>query len=147
MGEVDINITDHVNAILDGSIDNHGFIMISSDEMDEQFEYCFGSAENSDKSLRPKLTVEFTSSPISPVTKLNSSLFSITKTESSLIISSSKIKEGTISLISINGKTVLKRSMNSGFAQLKRDHIPAGIYLINIYNATESYSKKLNIFN
>lgn len=146
LGEINIDVTEHVKAMLNGSIENHGFLIICTDEMYKQLEYNFASSENSDASIRPKLVIDYSETPISDIKDiLTKSSLNILNTGNHILIDAANTQKTELSIFTLNGKHILTLISNNGSFKIDKNNFISGLYLFNLNNQSSSIRGKFNI--
>lgn len=122
-GWEDYDVTDHVQQIVNGNVENFGYSIINSTEGNGAF---FRSSEYEEIELRPKLTIEYDS-----------------KTSKSYLFKDNyfnSTKNCTVEIINMHGQTI-KTFKTNNFENIN-NQIPKGFHLIRIYSKNKKIAYK-----
>lgn len=144
----DWNVDDFVFDMVNGKVENHGFILLVKGGWGLQFslnqENYFHSNEHAASNLRPKLTVTYSENTAIQSTNLLSENFHIRQNGNGLWVNYSVTDNSTISIIGPKGRIISRSIINKSNSDntFIIDLFSSGVYFVSIETPNGVLTKK-----
>lgn len=137
---VDFTVTQAVKQFITSPEKNFGFLLIPTGSADDVLN--FESSESSQQDKRPKLKITYTATSVKTHDVSAIAVNNVKIMPNMLVISMPSAARRTISLIEMNGSTVLKAASSKQQVRLDTAHMPAGMYILTVTEGAQVYKRK-----